>query len=122
MTQRVGEGVVATVSESCANIVDKSNIAFSLSLSQCTTRRCLRLPPPPLRVDPELGGHGGEEGGRVLLQGAGRGGAALGSHEAERGEPAVHDGVRCSPHREEPPPFRSVPPQGAPREDRPEGQ
>ena len=42
----------------------------------------------------------------------------MGEHEADGGEPALHDGVRVAPHGAEPAALRAVPAEGAPNPDR----
>jgi len=46
--------------------------------------------------------------------GGGGGGGAMGEHEADGGDPEVHDGVRLPPHPAQPAALRAVPAQGAP--------
>ena len=38
----------------------------------------------------------------------------MGEHEADGGQPALHDGVRLQPHPAQPAPLRAVPAKGAP--------
>lgn len=57
---------------------------------------------------------GEEEAVQFVLEWHDGRGPPLGMHEADRGQPQVHDGVRLQAHRPQPAHIRSVPPQGTP--------